>query len=182
MLSISLQELFKGLYRRCACGCGYLIRIVGKSNKIRSYKQWHQPQGEKSPFYIGKGKSMGYETTNVYNHPYYSYRQVHTHRLIMSEYLGRKLESWEHIHHKDGNKFNNDISNLELLTDREHGIISGNAKRVKDLGQKCSDLKCPHPDKTTTLPSGSPKWYKNDKGNWLCKTCYDRQRRWKKKL
>ena len=38
----------------------------------------------------------------------------------MEEHLGRKLRSDEIVHHKDGNKLNNSIDNLELLTRAEH--------------------------------------------------------------
>ncbi len=36
------------------------------------------------------------------------------HRYIMAQILGRPLEKWETVHHRDGNKQNNDPSNLEL--------------------------------------------------------------------
>lgn len=42
------------------------------------------------------------------------------HRVIMENFLGRKLESWEHVHHIDENKLNNDISNLKLVTRNTH--------------------------------------------------------------
>lgn len=42
------------------------------------------------------------------------------HRKIMEDYIGRKLNSNEIVHHKDGNKLNNDINNLEILTRSEH--------------------------------------------------------------
>jgi hypothetical protein len=42
------------------------------------------------------------------------------HRLVMEKCLGRKLETWEHVHHIDGNPKNNDISNLQVLTNSEH--------------------------------------------------------------
>src|SRR5574344_1871695 len=42
------------------------------------------------------------------------------HRKIMEDYLGRELHSYEIVHHKDGNKLNNNINNLELTNRKEH--------------------------------------------------------------
>ncbi len=42
------------------------------------------------------------------------------HRKIMEEHLGRKLSSNEIVHHIDGNKLNNDISNLKIVSRSEH--------------------------------------------------------------
>lgn len=36
------------------------------------------------------------------------------HRLVMEQTLGRTLEKHERVHHKDGNRSNNDPANLEL--------------------------------------------------------------------
>jgi hypothetical protein len=49
--------------------------------------------------------------------------KIREHRYIMEKYLGRKLESNEDVHHMDGNKLNNDISNLLLLSKSEHMLI-----------------------------------------------------------
>ena len=35
------------------------------------------------------------------------------HRIVMEANIGRKLEPWELVHHKDGNTSNNAIENLE---------------------------------------------------------------------
>jgi len=58
----------------------------------------------------------------------------HEHRIIMEKKLGRKLKKDEIVHHKDGNRMNNDISNLQVMTKSEHtkhhqtGEKSKNAK------------------------------------------------------
>ena len=41
-------------------------------------------------------------------------------RIIMEKYIGRFLSMDEVVHHIDGNKLNNDLSNLKLMKDSEH--------------------------------------------------------------
>ena len=45
------------------------------------------------------------------------------HRYIMETILGRELESNEVVHHKDGNKLNNNPDNLMLMTKSEHARL-----------------------------------------------------------
>ncbi len=40
--------------------------------------------------------------------------QILEHRLVMEQAIGRRLLRCEVVHHKDGNRSNNDLSNLEL--------------------------------------------------------------------
>ena len=73
--------------------------------------------------YMEKGYLVKYE--NGYNKK----GNVKLHRAVMEEKLGRRLNSDEVVHHKDGNKLNNDISNLEVMSRGDHSRFH----RKKDI-------------------------------------------------
>lgn len=62
------------------------------------------------------------------------------HRRLMERALCRRLRKNEHVHHKDGNKLNNSLDNLEVLTASEH------TRRHKTTGRPaCSVDGCTTP-------------------------------------
>ena len=60
------------------------------------------------------------------------------HRVIMENHLGRILDRNEVVHHKNHNKKDNSLENLEILGKIEHAILHG-----KEHGRKAVLLKCP---------------------------------------
>lgn len=60
------------------------------------------------------------------------------HRVVMENHLGRILGDDEVVHHKDENKHNNEISNLEVQTNSAHASAHGRTK-----GRLRVELKCP---------------------------------------
>jgi len=57
-------------------------------------------------------------------------KYVYLHRIVMEEYLDRKLESWEIVHHIDMIKINNDLSNLWLCNDSTHEKAHRSAEKI----------------------------------------------------
>jgi DNA-binding NarL/FixJ family response regulator len=56
----------------------------------------------------------GYQVKRIKGRDYY------VHRLVMAEHLGRELDSDEHVHHVDGDKLNNHLDNLMILSNSDH--------------------------------------------------------------
>jgi len=70
-----------------------------------------------------------------------SKKTVLQHRELMEEHLGRKLDSIELIHHKDGDKRNNIIANLELTNKKKH--INIHRKKTEWVTIQCILCKRP---------------------------------------
>ena len=91
----------------------------------------------------GKVNKSGYVYIQAPDHPYCTkLGYVMEHRLLAEQALGRFLKKDEIVHHIDGDKANNDIENLEVLTRSEHVMRHFEAvKRVRELEAEIKRLK-----------------------------------------
>lgn len=129
----------KGVLKTCD-NCGNLFpmlkRTLKNENKHGRYYCSHEcsgiaRQGDKHHVWKG-GKNTnirGYVEIHVPSHPNCTASgYVREHRLVMEKILGRYLESYEQVHHKNGIKDDNRPENLELISNSIH----------------CGEIKCPH--------------------------------------
>jgi len=101
-------------------------------SKLR-YWQIHPPKGPAHPFWKGGiKKSNGYILIKKPEHPFsYCNGYVPEHRLVMEEKLGRYLTKQEDIHHINGNRSDNRIENLVIITRYHHSQIHNGKKKAK---------------------------------------------------
>ena len=127
-------------------------------------------KGEKHGMWRGgiKHHSAGYIYIWKPNHPLVNIDgYVAEHRLVMEEHIGRYLTKDEHIHHINGNKQDNRIENLQILSNSEHRKL-----HTKDMSDRfCS---CCGTDKTYINHGKYIQWIKHPitKEGYVCGRCY----------
>ena len=69
-------------------------------------------------------------TKNGYNLIYRNGKHIYEHRFKIEQKIGRELRKEEHVHHKNGNRADNRLNNLLLVSD-----IAAHRKAHKHWGR-----------------------------------------------
>lgn len=67
------------------------------------------------------------------------------HRYLMEQHLGRELTGDEVVHHKNGNKLDNRIENLEVMTKAEHSKLHNQVYPDTKICRICGREFSPNP-------------------------------------
>lgn len=88
--------------------------------------------------------SNGYILLRVgVSHPLADVRgYAYEHRVVAEKKLGRRLEKGEEVHHRDGNKQNNDPENIDVLRRAEHAKIHRKRFDLRDPGEANDLISC----------------------------------------
>jgi hypothetical protein len=98
----------------------------------------------------GRMINRGYVLVYRPQHPFAKNgKYVYEHRLVMEKHLGRYLKPGEVVHHKDKNKTNNKLCNLQLFsTNKEHisAELSGIKRPDQQIYKQINDFPLPRPE------------------------------------
>ena len=117
----------------CSCDCGNANVVVRGDALLRGRKSCGC-LAHRHSIRIINGYRAIYSPENASamknkNHRGYVYEHI----LVMEHHLGRQLNKDEVVHHKDFNKSNNQVSNLEIMSRGEHLALHNIARSTHGI-------------------------------------------------
>jgi len=67
-------------------------------------------------------------------------QHIRLHRFVMEQHIGRKLLRSEHVHHINGNREDNRIENLALVSASAHAKIHMTAEKARMMRSKVENI------------------------------------------
>lgn len=105
----------KKRYSRQCLHCKKQFAVLGQVRKAFCSKECRYNAARK--------EGAKYKGTNGYIYIKQKSVWVLEHRKIIEEKIGRKLKTAESVHHKDGDKTNNNAENLEIINNSDHVVL-----------------------------------------------------------
>lgn len=121
------------------CGVCRWVEVIKRTGEPRSKRcSLHRNRGGSQSYNWKGGRFLdkyGYVVIRLEKADFYlpmarKNGLIFEHRLVMAKHLGRCLQSWEKVHHKNGIKTDNRIENLELTMLGNHTIQHSKGYRV----------------------------------------------------
>ena len=116
--SVRAAHLRNGKSQSCGCLNRERLDAAARARRGAAHQNWKG----------GVTRANGYVKIRVDGHPRSRHRYVFEHILVMEKALGRHLLLGENVHHKNGDRSDNRIENLELWTTSQPS-----GQRVADL-------------------------------------------------
>jgi len=119
---------------RCTHCCGLTrCKLNNLSQKGEKHPNWKGGKRKESNGYI-----MVWLSPDDFFHPMAKkkHNYILEHRLIMAKFLGRNLQTWEVVHHKNNIRDDNRLENLQLVQEMQHKQITQFEKRIRQLEQR----------------------------------------------
>ncbi|CDD75562.1 prophage LambdaSa2 HNH endonuclease family protein [Cryptobacterium sp. CAG:338] len=118
------------------------IYEISDDGRIRSLDRWHTGKdGRRVPY---KGRMIapgigvnGYKVVSLWKNG--KGKSVYIHRLVAETFI-KNPENKKTVNHKDGNRTNNNVSNLEWATYSENNLHEYRVLGKKGTGRKLTDM------------------------------------------
>lgn len=121
------ERLSNNYYHFCS-KCKGQASFIGHENRKQRLEKRIGEKWVDSEGYMKIRLPLDVKYNHIQRGTNFSY--IREHVKVMQDHLGRRLEKGEVVHHIDGNKTNNDISNLDVCTVQEHNKCHATSEMV----------------------------------------------------